>query len=158
MLLTGGAREFVVEMKYRGGWHLRGDLRALVHQMEPLKKFVRGAVLVPVPLHPRRMRWRGFNQARWVAEAMAAEGEAAGIEDLIVRVRNTPTQTRLNRKAREKNMKDAFALSPRAVVKFDQRYILVDDVFTTGATLNECAKVLRRGGAGFLDAATLAHG
>jgi ComF family protein len=158
MLLTGPGRKFVLEMKYHEGWHLRGDLRALAQSMEPLKNFVRGAVLVPVPLHPKRRRWRGFNQAEWVAEALVATGGAAGIEDLLVRVRDTPTQTRLDRKAREINMKDAFALRPEAVVKFEQRYILVDDVFTTGATLNECAKVLRRAGAGFLDAATLAHG
>jgi ComF family protein len=126
--------------------------------MEPLKNFVRGAVLVPVPLHPRRRRWRGFNQARWVAEALVAEGGAAAIEELLARVRDTPTQTRLNREARELNMKNAFALRPNAVVKSAPRYILIDDVFTTGATLNACAKVLRQAGAEHLDAASLGHG
>jgi ComF family protein len=158
MLLKDAARAFVHELKYHAGWHLRGDLRGLAQRMEPLKNFVRGAVLVPVPLHPRRRRWRGFNQARWVAEALAAEGGATGIAELLDRVRDTPTQTRLDRAAREINMKNAFALHPGAVVKSAQRYILVDDVFTTGATLNACAKVLRQAGAVHLDIASLGHG
>jgi ComF family protein len=158
MLLQDAARAFVHDLKYHAGWHLRGDLRVLVRRMEPLKNFVRGAVLVPVPLHPRRRRWRGFNQARWVAEALVAEGGAAAIEELLARVRDTPTQTRLNREARELNMKNAFALRPNAVVKSAPRYILIDDVFTTGATLNACAKVLRQAGAEHLDAASLGHG
>ena len=158
MLMKGAARAFVHELKYHAGWHLRGDLRALVRRMEPLKNFVRGAILVPVPLHPRRRRVRGFNQARWIAEALLAEGGAAGIEELLARVRDTPTQTRLNRAAREQNMKNAFALQPGTVVKSASRYLLVDDVFTTGATLNACAKVLRQAGAEQLDAASLGHG
>jgi len=158
MLSKDAARAFVHELKYHAGWHLRGDLRALARRMTPLKNFVGGAVLVPVPLHPRRRRWRGFNQARWVAEALVAECGAAGIEELLARVRDTPTQTKFNREDREKNMKNAFALQPGAVVKSSQRYILVDDVFTTGATLNACAKVLRHAGAKQLDVATLMHG
>ncbi len=158
MLSKGAARAFVHEIKYHAGGHLRGDLRGLVRRMTPLQSFAGGAVLVPVPLHPRRHRWRGFNQARWVAEALQAEGGAAGIEELLVRVRDTPTQTRLDRMGREKNMKNAFALRRGAVVKSPQRYILVDDVFTTGATLNACAKVLRKAGATQVDIATLAHG
>jgi len=158
LLLQDAARAFVHELKYHTGWHLRGDLRLLVRRMDPLKEFVRGAILVPVPLHPKRRRWRGFNQAQWVAEALAAEGGAAGIADLLARVRDTPTQTRLNRAAREANMKNAFALRPKALVSSSLRYILVDDVFTTGATLNACAKVLRQAGAVRLDAASLGHG
>jgi len=126
--------------------------------MDPLRKFVRGAVLVPVPLHPRRFRWRGFNQARWVADALVAEGNAAGVEELLVRVRDTPQQTRLNRVAREENMKGAFALRSGVTMNLATRYIVVDDVFTTGATLNACAKVLRHAGAENLDVASLGHG
>jgi ComF family protein len=158
MLLRGPARAFVHELKYHAGWHLRGDLRVLAQRMIPVGEFVRGAVLVPVPLHPRRLRWRGFNQARWVAETFAAMGHAAGVEELLIRVRDTPQQTRLNRAAREQNMKGAFAINPKATLNQGSRYIVVDDVFTTGATLNACAKVLRQAGAKDLDVASLGHG
>lgn len=158
MLLRGPARTFVHELKYHRGWHLRGDLRVLVQQAQPLKNFAEGAVLVPVPLHPRRRRWRGFNQARWVAEALAAQVEVAGIDELLLRIRDTPTQTRLSRRGREENMKNAFALRPGVVLSSGRRYVLVDDVFTTGATLNECAKVLRQAGAEHIDVASLGHG
>jgi ComF family protein len=158
VLLEGVARTFVHELKYRRGTHLRADLQALVRRAQPLKHFVRGAVLVPVPLHPRRFRWRGFNQARWVADAFVAEGGAAGVAELLLRVRDTPTQTRLKREARAENMKGAFALRSGTELSSETRYIIVDDVFTTGATLNACAQVLRRAGAERLDAATLAHG
>jgi competence protein ComFC len=158
VVLRGPAREFILSLKYRRGWHLRGDLRELVRRMPRLAEFARGAVLVPVPLHPRRRRWRGFNQAQWVAEALAASTTGATVADLLARVRNTPQQTRLNRAARELNMRNAFALRPRAKVSPDTRYIIVDDVFTTGATLNACAATLRHAGATRLDIATFGHG
>jgi ComF family protein len=158
MLLRGAARAFVHELKYHAGWHLRGDLRVLAQRMAPLREFVHGAVLVPVPLHPRRLRWRGFNQARWVADALAAGGGAAGVDELLIRVRDTPQQTRLDRTAREKNMKNAFALRADAVPNQNIRYIIIDDVFTTGATLNACAKILRQTGVQDLDVASLGHG
>jgi ComF family protein len=158
MLLRGAARDFVHELKYHAGWHLRGDLRLLVQRMASLRQFVRGAVLVPVPLHPRRFRWRGFNQARWVADALLAEGSASKVEELLVRVLDTPTQTRLDRAAREQNMKGAFAVRSGAAINATGRYIIVDDVFTTGATLNACATVLRKAGAEDLNVASLGHG
>jgi ComF family protein len=158
MMLEGVARQFVHELKYRQGRHLRKDLPKLLRLAPVVTEFVRGAVLVPVPLHPRRLRWRGFNQARWVAEALAAEGGAAGIQGLLVRVRDTQTQTRLDRAKRELNMKGAFALRSGSVVVSTVRYIIVDDVYTTGATLNACAEVLRKAGAEEVDVASLGHG
>ncbi len=141
-------RAFVHELKYHRGWHLRGDLRALVQAAQPLKSFVAGAILVPVPLHPRRRRWRGFNQARWVAEALAAGADVAGIDELLNRVRDTPTQTRLSRLRREENMKNAFALRPGAVLGSGRRYVLVDDVFTTGGHAQRMRQSPAPGGCG----------
>ncbi len=158
MLLQGTARVVVHELKYHQARHLRTDLRALVSRAPWLVEFAGGAVLVPVPLHPKRLRRRGFNQARLVAEALAAETQGAKVAELLERVRDTATQTRLNREERQRNVKGAFALKPGATVSAETRYVLVDDVFTTGATMNACAKVLRRAGAEKVDVATLAHG
>lgn len=99
--------------------------------------------LVPVPLHRRRRLWRQFNQAREIAEHL---GRRVGLPvcDGLKRLRATKTQTRLTRRQRQKNLRGAF----RAREDFGGTpgVILVDDVFTTGSTVHECAKVLRRAG------------
>jgi len=99
--------------------------------------------IVPVPLHGRRLRERGFNPAARLARAVAREIDAPLDASVLVRVRDTPSQTGLDRRARRANVEDAFAC--RGLVP--ARVWLVDDVVTTGATLSACAKVLRRGGA-----------
>jgi ComF family protein len=98
---------------------------------------------VPVPLHRRRLRWRQFNQAREIARPL---GTALGlpVAGLLRRIRPTMTQTRLNRRQRQRNLKGAF----EAVGALEglEGVVLVDDVFTTGSTVNECSRVLRRAG------------
>jgi len=116
-------------------------------------------VLVPVPLHPRKLHERHYNQSRLLAEcAVAAVGGGARVEELLCRVVDTASQTHFDRAARQENLKNAFALAKGATINPAQRYVLVDDVFTTGSTLNACATVLRRGGALNLDVVTFGHG
>jgi predicted amidophosphoribosyltransferase len=93
--------------------------------------------------------------------AECAEKAVAGkarVEEVLRRVVDTESQTFYDRKTRQKNLKNAFALAPGAAINPVQRYILVDDVFTTGSTLNACAAVLRRAGVKTLDALTFGHG
>lgn len=106
--------------------------------------------LVPVPLHRRRQLWRHFNQAREIAGALAVP---AGLPLLTAlrRHRKTGSQTRLTRAQRLKNLDGAFSLSQQGHAWLAERgrppgVVLVDDVFTTGATSHECARVLRRAG------------
>ena len=95
--------------------------------------------LVPVPLHPSRRRERGFNQAADLARYLGLP-----ICDALVRIRETRTQTDLPAAARHRNVCGAFALAPRAAARVSERVIvLVDDVSTTGATLEACALVLK---------------
>ena len=113
--------------------------------------------LVPVPLHPLKQREREFNQAALLARHL---GRAANIpchEKILQRAKPTETQTHLNRDKRAANMKSAFALRPGAPVA-DRRIVLVDDVFTTGATTNDCARALRAGGAAEVCVWTVARG
>lgn len=152
------AAELVREVKYRDGRYLRRDMQTVARRTIGLREFVRGAVAVPVPLHAVRERERGFNQSQWLAEAWAAILPLAGVEPLLRRERWTSTQTRLAREDRVRNVRDAFALSTGAAVRADLTYVVVDDVFTTGSTLNECCRILRRAGAGSLKVLTLAHG
>lgn len=101
--------------------------------------------VVPVPLHPRRLRARGFNPSLLLARAAARESGAALDAAALLRVRDTPSQTGLDRAARRRNVAGAFTVRRTAAIP--PRVWLVDDVVTTGATLREAAHRLRRAGA-----------
>jgi len=157
-LAKGPARSLIHELKYQAGFYILKDIERMVAHMPHYRAYFEGAILVPVPLHPTKLRERGFNQSERIAEALCAATDAVEVHNLLVRQRFTQTQTRLSRTARHQNVKNAFALTPDAVVIPDQSYILVDDVFTTGSTLNACAAVLCGAGAQRLKVATLGHG
>jgi ComF family protein len=118
------------------------------------RELVEAADLVaPVPLHPRRLKQRGFNQALLLAQAFP---EVHLERELVTRVRHTPPQTGLNAKERRDNVKGAFTVSRPDLVK-GKNILLIDDVFTTGATVKECARVLRKAGAHQVDVLTVAR-
>src|SRR5881227_1924755 len=112
-------------------------------------------VIVPVPLHPTRRRERGFNQASLLAELLSAQ-TSIPVKPLLERTRYTTTQTALDRSERMENLHNAFRLRKNANVR-GLRVLLVDDVLTTGSTLNECARILKRSGAISVHAATAAR-
>jgi ComF family protein len=159
VLFKGPVRALVIELKYHRGLHVLADIAEIFRQAPDLLTHVRGAVLVPVPLHPRKRRHRGYNQSEFVARQLAdAAGGGTRIAPLLRRTTDTETQTAFDRRTRQENLKNAFALSRDARLNPAQHYILVDDVFTTGSTLNSCALVLRRAGCLNLDVVTFGHG
>lgn len=159
VLLKGPARSLVHELKYHRGLHVLADVATIFRRVPGLLPWVRGAVLVPVPLHPRKERERGYNQSALLAAELArAAGGATKVDHLLCRVVDTVSQTHHDRKTRLANLKNAFALPPGAAITAGQHYILIDDVFTTGSTLNSCALVLRRAGCLNLDVVTFGHG
>jgi ComF family protein len=113
-------------------------------------------VIAPVPLHQRRFRRRGFNQAYLLARRWQLPGETVVIRDLLVRTRATAPQTGLDRNQRRINIKDAVAVN-RPGQSAGKRVLLVDDVLTTGATADACAGALLRDGARQVDVLTLAR-
>jgi len=113
-------------------------------------------LVMPVPLHPRRLRERGFNQSLLLARHVSS-GLHAQLDFLSLRrVRYTRPQTELSKDERRKNVKMAFAVSDKKAVK-GRNVLLVDDVATTGNTLNECARVLKKSGAEKVLCVTLAR-
>ena len=102
-------------------------------------------VVVPLPLHPRRLRQRGFNPAQLLARSVARALDVRLAPGLLERMRDTPSQTGLDRRERHRNVRDAFRA--RAGCRPPPRVLLVDDVVTTGSTLAEAARALRRAGA-----------
>lgn len=145
-------------LKYHRGLYFATDMAAMVADSAEIVEHVRGAILVPVPLHPKRERERGFNQSAVFAHALAKVLPVEGVESLLERGRSTVTQTRLPRAERLKNVRGAFSLSSVAAVRADLTYVVVDDVFTTGSTMNECCRILRKAGAKSLKVLAFAHG
>lgn len=113
-------------------------------------KFVsqKKVILVPVPLYWQRKNWRGFNQAELLGKMISCKLGIKFVPDLLIRIKNTNTQTKLKKEERLKNMKNAFLFNNKKYSNifksFDPLILLFDDVWTTGATLKECAKVLKR--------------
>jgi ComF family protein len=114
-------------------------------------------LIVPVPLHWLRLARRRFNQAALIGNALARQSGVPTVPDLLVRRRRTPSQGRLSRAGRERNVQGAFAVSRRHAGRLDgRRVLLIDDVLTTGATASACARTLLRAGAAAVDVLALA--
>jgi len=115
-------------------------------------------LIAPVPLHRWRLLRRRYNQAALLALALGRIAGRAVAPDLLQRRRSTPSQGGQDRNARRRNVAGAFAVRPGLESLVDgRRILLVDDVLTTGATIDECARVLRRQGAAGIDVVTLAR-
>lgn len=115
-------------------------------------------VIVPVPLHWTRLFSRRYNQAALLAWGLGRLAKVPVLADALVRKRKTPSQGKLGRLARARNVQGAFALHPRHREKLkNAKVLVVDDVYTTGATLHAVAKVLKRGGCAQVDVLSLAR-
>lgn len=148
--LHGGAlAEAIHRLKYEGHSELARPLGVLFEASAP----PRCDVLVPIPLHPRRLRNRGFDQARLLAEAMAARF-GLRVAPLLQKVRETGPQVGRDRLSRERNVRGAFGADPRIS---GLRVCLVDDVLTTGATASAAAAACLAGGAARVEVRTLAR-
>jgi ComF family protein len=152
----GALREIIHAFKYERRRSLAAPLGGIVRHAGSI--LLNGCdYVVPVPLHPWRRMRRGFNQARDVARRLERP-----VVDALWRVRATPPQLTLNANARHSNVRGAFVVSPLltcgARFRFleDRIIVLIDDVRTTGATLDECAKVLLAAGAREVRALTVA--
>jgi len=153
----GAVRELIHRFKYNGKVHVRGVL------VDWLAETLDDARLqtplcdriVPVPLHSTRERERGFNQARILAEGLARRS-GIPLADCLKRTRYTTTQTIFDREERMENLRGAFQMRQSADVS-NLHLLLIDDVLTTGSTVDECARVLTGAGAASVRVATVAR-
>jgi ComF family protein len=143
---------------FKFGGKLSGldTLSALADQAGAMELFEVPDFILPVPLHRKRLRSRGFNQSLLLARACFPLWREKIQVDLLVRHRQTPPQSRLSGRARRNNLNKAFRLIKTTRVA-GKSILLVDDVFTTGSTLRECSTVLKQAGADRVDAFTLAR-
>ncbi len=140
VLLDAATEDAIHRMKYDDARYLAPFFASLIVVPESWSV----EAIVPVPLHRKKLRQRGYNQSTMIAEELSKRLGFPVEEDLLCRVRDTGTQTRLDASGRIKNVTGAFEASPRAKGK---NILLVDDVRTTGATVSECALALRKAGA-----------
>jgi ComF family protein len=112
-------------------------------------------LILPVPLHRRRMQERGFNQAWEIAHPLARSLSVACRKDVLKRIRHTDAQTGLDATERRRNLRGAFVLQHTPALP--AHVAIIDDVFTTGATLSECVRVLKRAGVSRVDVWALAR-
>ncbi len=103
-------------------------------------------LIVSVPLHKKRLKWRGYNQSECLAKELASRLRIKFLPSCLIKIKKTPPQAELSAKEREGSVKNVFAC-PQSFAVAGHRVILVDDVYTTGATMQECARVLKATGA-----------
>ncbi len=153
----GQVREAVIGFKFSGQYHQRPYLVAWLKEgFDYMAAGEEWDGFVPVPLHRLRKRERGFNQAEELALGLSEATEIPLLQPLQ-RVVATRQQALLTRAQRWENIRGAFSLAPKADVK-GKRLILIDDVLTTGATVETCARVLKKAGAAEVAVLTVARG
>lgn len=152
---AGPTKELIHNLKYNGLAELSELLGEIVYKRILAESPMSNLIVTFVPLHRRRLGDRGYNQAELIANYVCHRLDVPCAQTLK-RIRNTTTQTKLSRQDRLANIQSAFrCISPEIVVS--KNILLIDDVMTTGATLNECAKVLKKAGAKKVFAAVVAR-
>jgi competence protein ComFC len=154
----GVLKDIILAYKYRGFEVLAGALGDFIIRSLGREEGLWSGLeaIVPIPLHPAKERKRGFNQARLLARRLSQWTNVPLVNRRLVKVRPTPAQTSLEALARERNLKAAFRVRKPAGLA-GKVVLLVDDVYTTGSTLRECSRELRRAGVKEVRAVTLAH-
>ena len=145
----GKMQEIVQLLKYGGirsfGVRLGEEIGARIQENS---EFLASDYLIPVPLHTLKRRERGYNQSEYLCRGISERTGIPVHTSLILRIRNTESQTHLNIEQRQENVGGAFAINPKQRMSVQGKsFIIVDDVITTGSTINACARVLRMAGA-----------
>jgi len=116
-------------------------------------------IIIPIPLHKKRYIWRGFNQSELLAEKISEKLNIPHKTKIISRIKNTKAQAKLGAEHRNKNMKDAFIISQKNTFDLNKaKILLIDDVITTGSTMNETARILKNAGASLVIGLAIARG
>ena len=146
----------ILGLKFGGELSGLRTLGTLLAQSGCLRAFSPPDYIIPVPLHAARIRERGFNQATLIARSCFPQWQDKLRLDLLIRKRQTTPQTQLSGQERRNNLNQAFSLNPHGQIS-GKTLLVVDDVLTTGSTVNTCARLLRRAGAKRIEVFTLAR-
>ncbi len=152
---AGKLRDLILGYKFNSGIGHTRLLATMAYDTFKARAERMPDIIVPVPLHPRRLLWRGYNQSTELCRTIAAKTHRPILHNGIIRTRHTRPQTRLGMRERKENIKGAFRANT-SLVK-GKTILLVDDVYTTGSTLRECTVTLKRAKAIGVDVLILAR-
>lgn len=151
------SRRLLLRFKYGDQQHAAVTFARWLH-LAGLDHLKTADFILPVPLHWRRLWQRRFNQSALLAKALSRESGVPYLANTMTRRRFTGPQKGLNRRSRQKNVRMAFTVTPAAKTNIKGKHlVLIDDVMTSGATVNECAKLLKREGAARITVLTVAR-
>ncbi|MBK6544970.1 MAG: ComF family protein [Saprospiraceae bacterium] len=155
--IKGGRFQQAIQLlKYKNradiGLRLGAFYGMLLRDFEPYRSV---DLIIPVPLHPKRQIQRGYNQSAMISQGLSSSMHIPWKEDILTRKKETYTQTEKNRQERLRNMQSVFELNNAAEIQ-GKHILLVDDILTTGATLEACASVLKKAKSVKISMATLA--
>ncbi|MBR6033264.1 MAG: ComF family protein [Clostridia bacterium] len=140
-------REKMLQFKFNDEPELAETFSKLIIKNEKICRFLETYdIIIPVPMHIKKQTIRGYNQADLIAKKIAKELHIEYAKDALIKIRKTKTQSSLNASQRKSNVKDAYDCKIKEKIK-DKKVILFDDIYTTGSTVAECAKVLKQSGA-----------
>jgi len=143
-------RQAIHHFKYKGAKEVGAELVKL------FKEIPQG-IFIPVPLHPERQKTRRYNQSLILARTFAQHANSS-VLDILLRIKDTAHQAHMNRAERLRNLHNAFAIEKNTSrLSPHEQYFIVDDVSTTGATIQACATILRQHGAHYIAGIVLAH-
>ncbi len=140
----GLLKDIILRYKFSGDLGLGNALGGLLLEAASLHPYERFDYIIPVPLHPKRLRRRGFNQSLELSRILGRRIHIPVRSDCLIKTIHTPPQSSMERKLRLKSLKKVFAVRDEQLK--DKRILLVDDIMTTGSTLEECSKTLLRAG------------
>ncbi|NDV25291.1 ComF family protein [Desulfovibrio sp. JC010] len=155
-LHEGLLREMILSWKFNNQYGFNAPFQQFIGNLcETIPDTNRPQLIIPVPLHPSRLRERGFNQSLILAQGASTAFMTKLSDKALLRRRKTIPQTRLSGADRRKNLHSAFIADPALVA--DNNILLVDDVYTTGSTVDECARTLLEAGAARVEVMTLSR-
>ena len=151
---TSSVRDLILNFKYRDNPNISKLIAKMIYEVIENNEY-NSPLIVAVPMLAKDKKVRGYNQAELIAKELSKQTGFELIKNNLIKVKNTSSQKKLTEVQRRKNLIKAFEVKNKEVFK-DREVILVDDVITTGATLSECSKILKRAGAIKVDAVVFA--
>lgn len=149
-------RSLIIDYKFNEKPYLYKSFLEFLNKYQ--KKYVQFEIydiIIPVPISKKRKKERGYNQSLLIAKEIAKNENIKLKDNVIVKAKNNTTQSKLNKEERTENVKNVYKITKNKEI-IDKNILLIDDIFTTGATLNECSKMLKQAGAKKVDVLTIA--